>query len=35
MDRTAERDIGLGRGTPTQEAAKAEEVELRGYTEDD
>ena len=35
MEGTAESGSELGGGAPTQETARAEEVDLRGYTEND
>ena len=34
IEGTAESDSGLGRGAPTQDVAKAEEMDLRGYIGD-
>lgn len=34
MEGTAENNSGPGRGAPTQDMAKAEEMDLRGYTGD-
>ena len=35
MEGTAENNSGPSRGAPTQDMAKAEEMDLRGYTGDD